>query len=224
MSLCRAHREKIEAGLNQSDDLRDNLDAYELMLVQLHDDVLRIKNVKSTEGKNAVKAEIFPNYQAWIDGVIDTFKGGHTAHSRQDDVFAQCFVWAVDLLNLPLVETMLSVMLSGSMQLPERFKRAPADFAVEEIADAVIVAQQALPLEQMHRIEDLTAERDLHDEVRAKWLKAMGTLYESFDELEPLKLAAGYFDRALALDSKVGVKQRLDKLKKAIKKLTESSA
>lgn len=220
MSLCRQHRQKVEAGLNQADTgLRDNLDAYELMLVQLHDDVLRIKNVKSTEGKNAVKAEIFPNYRAWVDGVIEAHKDGHAVHARQDDVFAQCFVWAVDLLDLPLVDAMLAVMLAGDMQLPERFKRAPADFAVEELAAAVVTTQQALPMEVMHSIEDQTVDCDLHDEVRAKWLKAMGLLYESFDELEPLKLSAGYFERALELDSKCGVRQRLDKLKKNIKQL-----
>lgn len=222
MNLLRQHRQKIEAQLAQADDSHANLDAYEMMLVRLRDDVLRIKSCKALEAKNNVKREVLPNYLAWVEGVI-TAVDASSDNARQDDVFAQAFVWAVDLLDLPLAIRMFSTMRAADMQLPERFKRSAADFLVEQVAN-MINAQDTRPrYEDLQAIEDLTADIDMHDEIRAKWFKAMGTLHEGDKASEAsLTLVISYFERALKLDSGAGVKRRLDDARRALKKMQEN--
>ncbi|PID66575.1 MAG: hypothetical protein CR975_02040 [Gammaproteobacteria bacterium] len=221
MSLCKKHFARISASLSQSDDgLRDNLDAYEMMLVQLHDDVLRIKSVKSTEGKNRIKAEILPNYVAWCDGVIDQLTKTAGQSARQDDVFAQAFVWTVDVLDLPRVAEMFAAIQVANMRLPERFKREPADFMLEQIAEAVIAGKH-LPLAELQRLENACAGIDMHNEIRAKWCKAMGLLLESQDDASSWQMAIDYFKQALQLNDKVGVKKRLNQLQSKLKKAAD---
>ncbi len=224
MSLCRQHFQRVEARLSQAetDDRRADLNNYELMLIQLHNDVLKIKAMKSTDNKNRVKAQVLPNYLPWVDGVNEAVAASDSEHFRQDDVFAQVFVWAVDLLDLPLVESMFATITKAGMTLPERFKRTPVDFMLDQLSEAVIEQHKPLPLPLLHRLETATADFDMHDEVLAKFKKALGTLYEGETEnVDALKKAAHYFEQALILDTKIGVKKRLEKLEMLIKKMEE---
>lgn len=202
----------------QGVDNAPHLEAYEMMLVQLRDDVLRIKACKSQAAKDDIKRKVLPNYAAWIEGVIDAVDE-NSEHARQDDVFAQVFVWAVDVLDLPLASRMFATMTAADMQLPERFKRSPADFLLEQVANMIIDHDAQPAFADLQAVEDLTAEIDMHDEIRAKWCKAMGTLYEAADESKAsLTQVINYFERALALDANIGVKRRLENAQRALKK------
>ncbi len=225
MSLCRKHFQRVEARLSQAaeaGDRRDDLNNYELMLIQLHDDVLKIKDMKSTDNKNRVKAQVLPNYLPWVDGVNQAVAASDSEHFRQDDVFAQVFVWAIDLLDLSLVESMFATISKAGMTLPERFKRAPVDFMLDQLAEAVIDDKKTLDLSAVHRLDELTSDMDTHDEVRAKWFKAIGLLYENSDDVESLQKAYQYFGQAYALNNKIGVVKRMESLERAIKQARES--
>lgn len=222
MSLFREHIQKVEAELSQQSNQhnRSDLSEYELMLVRLRDDVLKIKSVKSEEKKNKIKASVLPNYLPWIDGVLTSINASETDNYRQDDVFSQVFVWAVDLLDWSLIEEMFAAMHKAKMTLPERFKRDPIDFMLDQLADSVIDKRQSLPLQHLHNIEDMTCDLDTHNQVRAKFMKAIGILYEaqSDDDIEAAELAAGYFEQALMLNPQSGVKKRMEKMQKMVEK------
>ena len=65
--------------------------AYELMLYKLAEDRRRLKQIQSVKQKIALKAEILPEYQDWIDGVLSAGKGA------QDDVLTTLLVWCIDV-------------------------------------------------------------------------------------------------------------------------------
>ncbi|MCB4346246.1 hypothetical protein LA345_20305 [Burkholderia vietnamiensis] len=61
-------------------------------------------------------------------------------------------------------------------------------------------------------VDELTAEADMHDQVRAKLCKALGYAVQ---EADPPR-ALDYLRRALSLNDRVGVKKDIDRLSKLI--------
>lgn len=60
---------------------------YELQLKKLYMDKHRLKQIQSLEQKTVVKAEILPEYQPYVDGVLEGGKGA------QDEVLTTVLVW-----------------------------------------------------------------------------------------------------------------------------------
>ena len=102
---------------------------------------------------------------------------------------------------------------------------------VEEIATAALKAQGAgasFPLDILYPLSDLTAGLDIHDEVRAKLLKAIGV--EQLSEAEDLPADDGFnaltaavstLNEAQRLHERVGVK---DKIKRGLKLMAAITA
>ena len=184
---------------------------YELMLAKLAEDRRRLKDVQSIERKAEVKRQLLPEYQAWIDGVIDGDNG------QQDVVLMTVFVWSIDIGDYALAIKIARYALKYKLVMPDQYKRDVATVLAEEIADqslkAIAAEQPADGMSLMH-VAELTDDQDMPDEVRAKLYKAIG--YAQRAGGYPMA-AKDALTRALELHDKVGVKKDIERLETILK-------
>lgn len=203
------------------------------ILLQLTHDLRRLHDIKSIEKKIAAKVEMLPAYAPWIEGALAAAAAGDVV---QNDVLPTIMVWRLDTGDyagaLPLIEA----VLAHDIALPSRYERDPATLIVEEIANAALKTQatgKRFDLDLLTHIEDLTADADIHDQVRAKLKKAIGEeLLAAADAIEPgadgyltaYQAALAPLQRALELDQRVGVKDRIKRVEKAIGAITKTES
>ncbi|MPV86915.1 phage terminase small subunit [Ostreibacterium oceani] len=249
-SLFRRHRERILAAQHAEADRAARaggtswhtaVDAYDTLLMALAEDNARLSNVRGTEAKTALKRELLPTYRDWSDAAVDAIlssdmasdggsenSGENNGGHRQDDIVAHVFVWSIDIGDYDTALRLFSAISAADMTLPERFRRRPADFLAEQLAEAAIdecyreVAPDARTVTRalFDRVMTAIAGIDMHDEISAKLMKAGGGLSESDDDLSG---ALDYYERAIALNPKIGVKTKIKALKKALKKAADDS-
>lgn len=182
---------------------------YELMLAKLATDRRRLKSVQSIERKKAVKAEVLPEYADYVAGALE---GGRGA---QDDVLTTVMVWRVDVGDYAGALAIAVYALQHSLTLPDQYDRTLATVIAEEFAEAALVslkAEQEFDADQLHQVAELTEKHDMPDQARAKLYKALGYAVQA----DP-GAALPYLRRALALHDRVGVKNDIDRLEKAVK-------
>lgn len=208
--------------------------AYELMLAQLDADRRRLKDVQSTERKVELKRRLLPAYTDWIVGALAAGAAGAAA---QDEVVAEIMIWTIDVGDIAAAMPIIRHVLAHGLALPARFNRQPATLIVEQCAEAALAAlatKSPFPLLPLLEIEELTAARDVFDQVRAKLHKAIGQLAlreaEAPDQDRAgysrvaLDLADQHLRRALALDAKSGVKKDIERVEREIRKLPAGEA
>ena len=96
MTPAQRHYEKAMAKKSEKENTSGYFEkgsAYELIMAKLHSDVQRLKQIQSIELKIKAKKEILPDYQPWIDGVLESGKGA------QDAVLMTILVWHIDVGN-----------------------------------------------------------------------------------------------------------------------------
>ena len=212
-SPAKQHFQRHAAALAVEDRPFDKgaANQYELMLAKLAEDRRRLHDVQSIERKAEIKRQLLPEYQSWIDGVIEGDNG------QQDTVLMTVFVWAIDIGDFALALKIARYALAHQLVMPDQYKRDVATVLAEEIADqslkAIAAEQPADSVSLMH-VAELTDAEDMPDEVRAKLYKAIG--YAQRAEGYPLA-AKEALTRALALHDKVGVKKDIERLETAIK-------
>lgn len=182
---------------------------YELMLAKLATDRRRLKSVQSIERKKAVKAEVLPEYADYVAGALE---GGRGA---QDDVLTTVMVWRVDVGDYAGALAIAVYALQHNLTLPDQYDRTLATVIAEEFAEAALVslkAEEKFDADQLHQVATLTEKHDMPDQARAKLYKAIGYAVQA----DP-GAALPYLRRALALHDRVGVKNDIDRLEKAVK-------
>ncbi len=165
-------------------------------------------------------------YTDWVAGLLD---GGRTAGAGiAEDVLPTVMVWLIDTGDYARALLLAEHVIAYDVPLPSRYERSAAALIVEEIADAAIRAQTAkapFPLDVLEHVAELTADADMHDQVRAKLHKAIGTeLARAADAIDPAKpefaaLAQRALDplrRAVALHDRVGVAGQIKRLERAL--------
>lgn len=214
-SPAKAHFERTMAAISSPADDQPisagAANAYELMLLKLAEDKRRLKDIQSIERKIEVKATLLPEYQPWIEGVLEAGSG------RQDDVLMTVFVWAIDIGNFELALTIGNYAIKYKLSMPDQYKRDVPCVLAEEIADYAIKADEGHLLALLPHIDHaiaLTAESDMPDEVRAKLYKAWGYGMRAGGQLVGAREALA---RALQIHDKVGVKKDIERLDVAIK-------
>lgn len=209
--------------------------AYAEMLFRLRSDQQALKQVQSLERKIALKREMLPAYQGWVQGVLSAPK---TERGVQDEVLATAMMWLIDVGAFVEAMPLVDYVLRHGLALPDRIQRTPATFIVEEIAEAAIKAfaraqaepsgetspaAEPFPAGILAHIEDLAEDHDMPDEVRAKLVKAIGmaVLDGATDEDRRAREeeALRRYLRAVELDDRVGVKKEIDRLQRSLKKL-----
>ena len=100
--------------------------------------------------------------------------------------------------------------------MPDHYERSLACIVAEEAAELALrqlAAGEAADVAALESIQAMTADRDMPDEVRAKLCKALGyALRDAYPGAALLHL-----ERALQLNSKVGVKKDIERLEREIK-------
>jgi hypothetical protein len=181
---------------------------YELMLAKLATDRRRLKDVQSIERKRLVKLEVLPEYADYVAGALE---GGRGA---QDDVLVTVMVWRIDVGDYAGAIQIARYALEHGLTLPDQYERTLATTVAEEVAEVALVAlkaAQGFDVDLLYQVIDLTAKHDMPDVVRAKLYKATGYALDAYPTL-----ALNYLRRALELHDKIGVKQDITRLEKAV--------
>lgn len=208
----------------------DDLSPAEMEIMQLKlqliDHQQTLKATKSQETKIAIKREFAPLYADWIKGVLEANAAPQSEQAAE--LIATMMIWAIDCGEyhdaLPLVE----FVLKHKVPMPARFDRDVATFVTDQVSEAAIAAYEkaepgveAFSLEILGRVEDLVADADMHDQVKAKLQKAIARALASdagdesrVRQEETLKR----YQRALELNPAVGVKKDIERLQSALKK------
>jgi hypothetical protein len=243
MSLARKHRDRTlasqmasapvtESGLSHtasapaSDAGTPAERAAASIAMRLQHDLRRLKEIKSIDSRIGVKREMLPHYHDWIRGLL---QGGREANAGiAEEVLPTMMVWLIDIGEYGPALEIAEHVLRYNVPLPARYERDAAALVAEEIADAAIKAQtarQPFPIEILELVEGLTHDADMHDQIRAKLNKAIGSeLAREAEDLDPTKQEA--FDmavRALAplreavrLHDRVGVTGQIKRLEKIL--------
>ncbi|WP_323082419.1 phage terminase small subunit [Klebsiella variicola] len=205
----------------QSDTART---AHEQIMHRLRMDQGALKRVQSDQAKAAMKRQLLPHYEGWIEGTLDGNRG------RQDEVIVTLMVWAIDAGDYALAARIGRYVVTHGLLMPDRFNRTAATVLVDEICDPILVqvkaddATDVTPyLAVLDEVADFTSGSDMPDVVRAKLCKARafalrnGTTEEQTTALELLR-------QALTLDAGAGVKKEIDRLARVVKKATAAAA
>lgn len=199
--------------------------------LRLAHDLRRLKDIKATDLKIAAKREMIPDYRDWCDlrlAAGAAIEDGDLPSAGADDVLPTVMVWALDTGDWSRGLQLAEHVLRFGIALPARYNRDAATVIVDLIADAALAAQQArqrFPIDVLERVEALTATVDMHDQPRAKLAKAIAQeLVAEADATTAGPLAATFLSqralellrRALALDTRSGVKGQIARLEKAL--------
>lgn len=215
-SRLRKEAEKLAQTDSQAQSLA-GLTGYNLLLAQLNAHKRQMSQVQSMERRAEIKANIFAEYQPWIDGVLQAGTG------VQDAVLMTWLVWCIDAGLLDYAIKIADYALFHDLVLPERFNRTLATTVAEEFADLSKKARSAkkpFEIAYLEQVQQLTESHDMPDEVRAKLLRELG---EGLKESQP-ETALAHLKRALELDQEVGVKGSISQLEKAIEKAEKESS
>ncbi|EPY1562440.1 phage terminase small subunit [Klebsiella michiganensis] len=205
----------------QSDTART---AHEQIMHRLRMDQSALKRVQSDQAKAAMKRQLLPHYEGWIEGTLDGDSG------RQDEVIVTLMVWAIDAGDYVLAARIGRYVVTHGLLMPDRFNRTAATVLVDEICDPILVQVKAddttdvTPyLAVLNEVAEFTASSDMPDVVRAKLCKVRafalrnGTTDEQTTALELLR-------QALTLDAGAGVKKEIDRLARVVKKAAAAAA
>ena len=252
MSLARKHQERILAAqsatrpvskggstvptttINSAADR-----AARQVELRLQHDLRRLKEIKARDAKIAAKRQMLPEYRDWCDGELQAgrmTKGNELGTSLAAEALPTMMVWSIDIGDWSRALELAAHILRFGLPMPARYNRDAATVLLEEVADAALKIQakgEAFPIGVLQDVEELTAGVDMHDEPRAKLVKALGTeMLRSIDAIEPgteqhiatASLALCTLQRAHELHDRVGVKDKIKRLEKILKPATEPAA
>lgn len=199
----------------QSDTART---AHEQIMHRLRMDQSALKRVQSDQAKAAMKRQLLPHYEGWIEGTLDGDSG------RQDEVIVTLMVWAIDAGDYVLAARIGRYVVAHGLLMPDRFNRTAATILVDEICDPILVQVKAddttdvTPyLSVLDDVADFTADSDMPDVVRAKLCKARAFALRN-GTTEEQAIALALLRQALTLDAGAGVKKEIERLARAVKK------
>ncbi|HIG2340352.1 phage terminase small subunit [Klebsiella pneumoniae] len=220
LTPAQKHFQKVMAERHgKTDDLSDTArTAHEQIMHRLRMDQSALKRVQSDHAKAAMKRQLLPHYEGWIEGTLDGDSG------RQDEVIVTLMVWAIDAGDYALAARIGRYVVTHGLLMPDRFNRTAATVLVDEICDPILVQVKAddttdvTPyLTVLDDVAEFTAGSDMPDVVRAKLCKVRafalrhGTTEEQATALALLR-------QALTLDAGAGVKKEIERLARVVKK------
>lgn len=206
--------------------------AANVMLARLTTDRAQLKSIQSLTRKIQAKREMLPEYDNWIAGLLEA--SGDLPEGKSNDILTTIMMWRIDCGHIESALDIAEVVLERKIPMPAWFDRKVPTVVAEEVAQAALDAIRVtddFDLDLITRVQLLTEEHDMPDEVRAKMYKAAAQLLER--GLDDLQLqsdnaddsVAGKYpatidealiaaEKAVRLDEKSGVKTLISKLKK----------
>lgn len=211
-SPARAHRLRVEAELSAREGGHQQaLSGYNQMLLQLSEDMRRLKGIQSTERKAELKRDMLPKYVPWVAGIL----AGDG--SRQDDVVMNVLIWRIDAGDYYGALEVGRHALKHGWVLPARYNRTTATAIAEEFADAAqraFVAKQPFSAALLTQALELVDPHDMPDQSRARLHKSLGY---ALRENEQAMAAMNHLNRALELDNRCGVKKDIEQLARQLR-------
>jgi hypothetical protein len=183
---------------------------HALIRAKLDQDRRRLKEVQSIERKIAVKRELLPDYVPYVDGVLSSGQG------VQDEVIGYVLTWRIDVGDYVGALDVARYVLEHNLSMPDRFQRTTATLIAEEPAVQALKAYDAgktFDVDILREILELTASRDMPDQVRAKLHFAIGRHIAEQSPSEALE----YLRRAVELHDKVGAKKDIEQLERKLR-------
>lgn len=188
-----------------------------LLLAQLDTDRRQLKDIKSKERKADAKRTMLPTYVPHIEGVLAADAGG------DDPIVGFVLAWRVDVGDYEGALQLGAYVLKHSLSMPDNWQRTPAEYMAEQFAEQAFRERKAdrdFNVEHLVAVDRLTEGYDMHDQVRAKLLLALG---REVARGEP-EAALVILKRAVELHKDVGAKKDIERLEAVVKRSTLSSA
>ncbi|MRN37191.1 terminase [Neisseria sp. N95_16] len=215
-SPARAHKQAILAAKSAEIDLTA-AEPYQRLQYLLAQDRQMLKQIKGIPDKITAKRQAIEKYRDWLNQVYES------GQANQDDViFTTGLLWLVDIGELETAAPLIEFAIAQNMVAADEFKRDLKDRLFEEMAeqlannDAAELSEQAASrlIEQITAINPDTGLHELNimDQIRAKFLKACGERVEDAAPARALEL----YEKAVSYNANVGVKKRIEALKKQL--------
>lgn len=210
MTPARRHKHAVLAQHVAKDELAAlyATSDYQKLLYSLKQDQLMLKRIQSIQDKVKTKAEMLPAYAAWVEGVI---AAGQL--NPDDQITPTILIWMIDTGNIDGAMPLIRFALEHNMPAADAYERTMCTIIFEETAER-LSAGAGISYAHLDDLCDRVAEKsenglhkyDMPDQVRAKFLKAAGEIYQAADNKQK---ACALYERALNYDSACGVKTKL---------------
>lgn len=198
--------------------------AHEQILHRLRLDQASLKQVQSNESKAAMKHDMLPNYEGWIDGTLSGDSG------RQDEVITTMMLWAIDCQDYPKALKIGRYVVKHGLSMRDDFKRTAPVLLAEEISNQALnvattdaVADLSGYIAVLDEVAEIVEGCDMPDEVSAKLCKARGFARRGTSDNETKGEALKLFRRATELNPNAGVKREMQALSRELKKLATTT-
>lgn len=219
LTPAQRHFDKVMAERRGTKDDVVQGSAYEQQLYRLRIDQRRLSQYQSHITRADMKREMLPAYDGWIEGALS----GNTGQS--DEIVTTCMVWSVDAGLYRDALRLAEYVIGHNLPMADKYQRTAACFVVDQLSEAALLNfkiastnNPAIEIDILLRLQELTADKDMPDEARAKLLKAIGyTLRQSTHQADQAS-ALIWLQRALAANTDVGVKKDIEVLERNLKK------
>ncbi|HEN3567832.1 TPA: terminase [Yersinia enterocolitica] len=220
LTPAQRHYDKVMAERRgTTEDVVQGGSAYEQQLYRLRIDQRRLSQFQSHITRAEMKREMLPAYDGWLDGVL-------TANSGQsDEVVTTCMVWSVDAGLYRDALRLAEYVIGHNLPMADKYQRTAACFVVDQVSEAALLRfkgaatdNPAIEIDLLLRLQELTADKDMPDEARAKLLKAIGYTQRESTNLADQASALIWLQRALAAHKDAGVKKDIEVLERNLKK------
>lgn len=219
LTPAQRHYDKVMAERRGTKDDVVQGSAYEQQLHRLRIDQRRLSQFQSHTTRADMKREMLPAYDGWIEGALSANTG------QSDEIVTTCMVWSVDAGLYRDALRLAEYVIGHNLPMADKYQRTAACFVVDQLSEAALLNfkiastnNPAIEIDILLRLQELTADKDMPDEARAKLLKAIGyTLRQSTNQADQAP-ALIWLQRALAANTDVGVKKDIEVLERNLKK------
>ncbi|WP_226968400.1 MULTISPECIES: phage terminase small subunit [Yersinia] len=219
LTPAQRHYDKVMAERRGTKDDVVQGSAYEQQLHRLRIDQRRLSQFQSHTTRADMKREMLPAYDGWIEGALSANTG------QSDEIVTTCMVWSVDAGLYRDALRLAEYVIGHNLPMADKYQRTAACFVVDQLSEAALLNfkiastnNPAIEIDILLRLQELTADKDMPDEARAKLLKAIGyTLRQSTNQADQAS-ALIWLQRALAAHTDVGVKKDIEVLERNLKK------
>lgn len=223
LSPARRHRlqalaAKEAAKADEFGGVRPDASVYQLQLTELKNDLHVLRSIQSQEKRAEAKKELIPKHMPYVLGIVQS-----GAKVEQDEVITTIMLWCFDcgLFNQGL--SLAEYALEQNLKMPDSFSRSTASIVAEEIGNAAHKAYQdgqVFKLDVLEKATQLTADYDMHDQIRAKLYLGIG---RTFLQLDRGSEAVAFLKMAIAKNENCGGKTDLKKADKIYKEQLKNS-
>lgn len=182
----------------------------------LRNDLVILKSFDGTPRKVAYKQERIDHYLPWVLGLIE----GDLGH--EDKILSYMLVWTIDIGDIPNFLKIAAYMHEHDLKPP--FETKLPSFISDNASDNI----DSLSIEDAEEIARFIADQDVQENSHATFLRLLGQKVLdgrepetiSIDDLADINRVISYWETAVQLDSRVGIKKKLEQFQKRVAELS----